>query len=587
MQITHYFKFMSNLNILHITDLHLDDPASQNENLRTGYYIDYINKLFNTIEIDVTKIDYIVCTGDIVNRGKVVNFDHADKIFKYIRERSKVNKDYSFFTIGNHDLTLDASGKGDGSRFQKFVEDNTDKPTIKDELYSLKIDNSKKVCFCLFDSIFNEEKIVTTIPGSQGILPSQLSANTLDTLVNSIDAAVPKDYLLFIASHFPMAISTQNEMQIEEPGWTEKHLWKSGNAIAKRLVDRRLKSKTFFLFGDGHLPDFWAANPDIQFFMTGMFGGDYVNTTTKTTAGDIEPYNKTNQARLFTFYNNNTESHITTYNYKPIGFKQSTQTGKWEAVPMKLRVLKNDFVAEEKKTNPQKEEPSEESSRFEKKSTTQIELIAPHLQLEILSEVTNRGLYKVARTSSSKNESSLGWLPINQLFLKSELLIRCVDRAITWSSEKAKKQPDYETYLIVGVGCWGSIIGSQISARVGVRNVCISGNLTGMNKSNYESVETTYDYLTSFPTIQNIIIVTDVISTGNTLLKIKKGIESKCGFKQSWIAISIIADKRQKRTAAIDEYNFLGSFCVDLPIPIVNNELLPDESIFPIEFDYR
>jgi hypoxanthine-guanine phosphoribosyltransferase len=425
------------------------------------------------------------------------------------------------------------------------------------------------------------------------IYPSELSVAKMDEIVNAIDDNVPSDYLLIMCCHFPMMISTKSEMYTEQPGWIDKHLWKSGKAIAKRIIERRSKSKTHFLFGDGHLPDFWQESPSIQFFMTGMFGGDFVHNT-YIEHGETLTFNKTNQARLFRFNTDHSVESITTYNYVPEGLRQDMQGSKWEAADSTNPPLRKSDInvpIEEPQVPAAQDEPlaleTTISVELISSATVHIDIIASHVQTEILTEIRNRHLYTIARTASSDNESSLGWLPINLLFQKTELLARCVDRGHDWLCSKTGDSVSYENSVIIGIGFWGAIIGSQLSVRLGVRNYCIASNLSGYKNSKYESLDNLCIYLSGVETIKKIIVVTDVISTGNSICKIKKSIEEKCGAKEFWCAISVIADKRQERSANISEYNLLGSFCTELAIPIVKNEFLPDETIFPIEYDYR
>ena len=93
------------MNILHITDLHLDDFKGQHEFLREGFFKEYIDRLHNSITLknkDLV-VDFLIVTGDFVNIGKIENYSGVEEIINYISLKFSINKCNICLSIGNHD----------------------------------------------------------------------------------------------------------------------------------------------------------------------------------------------------------------------------------------------------------------------------------------------------------------------------------------------------------------------------------------------------------------------------------------------------------------------------------------------------
>ena len=107
-------------NILHITDLHIKDPESQSEKLRSGFYKDYLLSLQKIISKTVEKIDIIACTGDIIDKAKTSNFSHASIIFEELKHLFKIPANNIFICPGNHDFKVVGTNDLDNSEYEKF-----------------------------------------------------------------------------------------------------------------------------------------------------------------------------------------------------------------------------------------------------------------------------------------------------------------------------------------------------------------------------------------------------------------------------------------------------------------------------------
>jgi adenine/guanine phosphoribosyltransferase-like PRPP-binding protein len=137
------------------------------------------------------------------------------------------------------------------------------------------------------------------------------------------------------------------------------------------------------------------------------------------------------------------------------------------------------------------------------------------------------------------------------------------------------------------MGFWGGILASQLNARRNNKCFLVSSRRIPNNTNYFESIDYVIDSIreTDF---NEIVIVTDVISTGNSILRIKEKITLNFGNKcKKFIAISVLSDKNQQRLQQLNEFDKIGSLCINMPIPVIDNDKLPDESIFPIEYDFR
>lgn len=101
------------MNILHITDLHLDNFTGDVEFLRNGFYEEYIDRLFLSLEKGSYTVDYLIITGDFVHVGKVENFKHIETIVNYILKKFSIDRNKVCLCIGNHDYKWKELTDGD------------------------------------------------------------------------------------------------------------------------------------------------------------------------------------------------------------------------------------------------------------------------------------------------------------------------------------------------------------------------------------------------------------------------------------------------------------------------------------------
>lgn len=568
---------MTNFKILHLTDWHIDNPISIEEKLRKGFYRDYVNSLFNEMKAqNKEKIDLLICSGDFINKGKVENFDHAKEVLNYLLEKFSLSPENIVLSIGNHDMKVSKHLAGDRTAFDIFsAKYGISKKLITDKLFSIS-ELSNKIFIIELDSVYNEKGEINNESGNHHLIkPSELLDSTLDFIVTSVEEQIKNPNLIIVVTHFPMSLNDRMKQIHEETGWVEKHLWKSGRDIIQRIINNRIENNIICLYGDGHIDNYWPSSERHIFFMTGMFGGNYVKRTYEKDGKSIS-FEKTNDAKLIEFIKDNSGPNIFTFSYYPEGFDYSPQTGIWKMEVGKILVEEKTSITYPILNN------TPEKDNLEKK----VELISGQIQESILECIKTKNLYYFARTKTSDKESSLGWVPISALFENRELLSGSIEKIYEWVS-KINKFENSDNCVLIGLGFWGGIFATQLNARRNNPCFLVSSKRIKHNHIYFESIDYILSQISSFD-LMEIIIITDVISTGNSILELKQRISEKLNVsKTKFLAISIISDKNQQRLQKIEEFYKLGSLCIDLPIPVIENDKLPDESIFPVEYDFR
>lgn len=568
---------MDNLRILHITDWHIDNPNAVEEKLRKGFYRDYINSLYNEMKAQgKEKVDMLICSGDFINKGKIENFDHAKLILDYLIEKFELKSENVILVIGNHDMKVLGHKAGDRTAYDAFSSKyGISKKLVSDKLFTIS-ELPNRTFVVELDSVYNESSEINNDASNHHLIrPSVLKDETLDLIVTSIEEKVVNPNLILVVTHFPMSLNDRMKQIHEETGWVEKHLWKNGRDIIQRIINNKIETNIICLYGDGHIDNYWPSSEKHLFFMTGMFGGNYVKRTYEKD-GKTFSFEKTNDAKLIEFITSNSSPNIFTFSYYPEGFTYSPQSGGWKMEVGKIVVEeKTSIIYPAFNSNP-------EQDILEKK----VELISSQIQETILECIKTKNLYYFARTKTSDKESSLGWVPISSLFENRELLSGSIEKIHEWVG-KISKFENSESCVLIGLGFWGGIFASQLNARRNNPCFLVSSKRIKHNHIYFESIDYIINQISSFD-VKEVIILTDVISTGHSILELKQRILEKLSLDGAkFLAISIISDKNQQRLQKIEEFFKIGSLCIDLPIPVIENDKLPDENIFPVEYDFR
>jgi len=524
------------MEILHITDLHLDNFTGESEFLRKGFYKEYIDRLYNALEnkIKPVKIDYLIVSGDFVNIGKVENYSDVEIILNYILDKFSIDKKNVCFTIGNHDYKWKELDKSDIEKekklknpFFKFRNKYNSTFVVEAEHFFLsKLDYN--TYYLSIDSTWN------SLNGS----PGQLSVSEEDKLIASLNDNIENNDTLLIGCHFPIISFDSNFLAGEEMDWHNNHVWIKGNTLRDRIKRLNIKNIVWF-HGDVHASDQKVIENEI-FVLTSKFGGIADKSEQKR------------QAVLISIDESNISKIACKYEFPTHG--QDQRLGDWDCSEL------------------------QELRKFKINTTTinvnQDELTPfnQEVENEILRLVKERDLYKFGRFHVSEEYISLGWVDINRLMSDKELLNRISDKCYEFISSKITSLP--EEYLLLGVEIIGGVIASQLSVRLNIKNSIIPVRSKSDHYSEFE-----FSHSSAFDNINNIkdvILFIDIISTGNTINSLIEEILLR-NEKINIHVISIITNDIEKKIRSIPKTKSYITFCTKLKIPIIKHSEMPTE----------
>lgn len=537
------------ISILHITDLHLNDFEGNSELLRRRFFEEYIDKLFIKVKADgYDKVDYIVLTGDFSDRGKTENFGDVEKIISYLAKTFGVNEANICCTIGNHDYKWKEE-KADFSNsvelrqpFYDFIKKYEGTILKSTHRYFFK-QLTDKFFFLSLDSTLK------SIDGNPGAIDdSEIDEVIVDVLKKYLD----EDSTLLIGCHFPIISYENNFLASQEPNWHEKHVWIKASGLYDRIKNIKIKN-TIWFHGDVHASD-QKELENATFLLTGRFGGD-INKTSEFPR----------QAIVINI--DDEDQRVYTYNYRFSTHLASAHIGEWESSGSKsIRTVQPVSLIKQK--------PSEDV-------VGHLSIVNDEIEAQIMTTISENELFKFGRFKTSYKHSSLGWINVNKLMNSPALLSRITEKS--FSHIDANVTCSSSECLFIGLEVIGGIIASQLSVRTNTKNYIFP--IRGNDKF-YSSEETNKELL--FAHLVNtleVVIFIDVISSGNTIAEFVQLLISK-NQKMKIHVISIISNNMKSMPIKIEGVTSYGTFCNKLKIPLVENDNLPEESIFPSTLDF-
>lgn len=543
------------MRILHISDFHIDDPNGENENLRLGYYEEFIDNLFREIQKNnIEDIDLIIHTGDFVNEGKMENFFHAKNIVEYFLKKTNLKKSDIAMCIGNHDFKKDDFSERleKIKPYQEFSKEyNPGKLLEKNERAELYNNSKNKIQILIIDNSSRNDGINEPVP---------LTITEEDDIIKLLKRHNTNEDII-VLSHYPMVVFPLSKYSSEDTDWTKNHVWQNGQSFQNRISDLKTNSKVIFLCGDGHIPDaFQSGNK--YFLMTGLLGGKYTTRNDK----NGKPFFLQTQVRILEF---SEQPNLLTFNYKPNGFDYDVRQGTWSIEQSHLRSL------------------VEKHQEIKLTSISRTNLLSKPLEEQIIQRIKREGLYKIGRFVTSSNINSLSWISINRLLEEDQILISIIDKSIELLKSIVNEE---KNSLIIGIDFHGSIIGTNISIRFGSHNHCLTSRDLGL--TNEKIFEQLINSIDKIPNISDIIFTTDVVSSGETILNIINEFERKYEkfttkkLNVKYHCISIISDNFIIRNEFDKKINTITTACGSLRMPILKSEELPSTDILPSQIDF-
>lgn len=553
--------------ILHISDLHIHDPNSNAENLRNSRYKEYIDDLFesyNQVYLNDSKaVDFLFVTGDFVDKGLVNNFAHAEVVINYIIEKFDIKDGSTFVCIGNHDLIRAEELAGNVA---KAVDDfKTFSKKYNCKIYTENnLDNRASIFKVEDDYVLIFDPVSNTSGTDRPA--TDISDEFIDLISGQwVRDKIPEDANLYILSHYPLIQSKKELLDYEENDWTGRHIWKSGYPIKERIAKIRGKcvGKTIWFFGDAHLPDFinFPENPSVIYLMTGQFGGNYTQPVSGGTA-----YKLYHQVTSLTLSDNLAQRVV--FSYGPKGFQYSPHIGEWTSAESKIQFQLATIA----------------KAKLKNEKANIIVPVGLSIEDEIYDEVKNAELYRFGKFVTSEKNVALGWISINSLFGNTILLSNGIDKIVEWLKKTITL--DNEVELFIGCGFWGGILASNVSVRTQVRSHTISSFVGLPNKCPHEeSIEFLLSKSLDIDKIKRIVIFTDVVSSGETLIALKTKFEEVSERKFEWSAVAILIDAQNVSEQFQDSFKICGALCTKLKMPVISRSLLPDDEIYPPRMD--
>lgn len=524
------------MNILHITDLHLDHFTGENEFLREGFYREYIDRLYSSLEqkINALSIDYLIVSGDFVNIGKVENYSDVEIIINYISSKFSIEKKNICFSIGNHDYKWKELKTSDIDKekrlkvpFKEFCSKyNSTYVEYADHFFLTKLKDN--IYFLSIDSTWN----------SSGGAPGEFSVSEEDKLIKLISNKIDKNSTLLIGCHFPIISYDNNFLAGEETDWHNNHVWIKGNSLRDRI--KRVNTKnTIWFHGDVHASDQKVIENE-TFILTSKFGGRPDSSEQKRQAVLIS-INEKNISKIACKY------EFPTHN-------QNQRLGDWECSD--IQELRKFMPIEQSKPT----------------SINKLSAYNQEVENEILRLVKDRELYKFGRFHVSNEYISLGWVDMNKLMSDKELLNRISDKCFELINSKITSS-NTDT-LFLGIEIIGGIIASQLSVRLNIKNSIIPVRSKLDHYSEFE-----FSHSSAFENIANIkdiFIFIDIISTGNTINSLIEEILSK-NTEVNIHVITIITNDIENKVNSISKTKSYNTFCTNLKIPIIKHSEMPEE----------
>jgi predicted phosphodiesterase len=599
--------------ILHITDLHIKDPHGTDEHLRISHFNEYLQPLAEQVRRRLSSpLDLLIVTGDFVDRGLVDNFDHALTVVDYLADQLKIPRNKIVVCNGNHDIVRseEIAGNYETARqaYKNFARNFANNNIVQA--------NDRAVLCTMADGLSCLMIDATLVVDSTVIKPAQdmpgdLTEAEADTLMDWIKT-LPKEEVLIIGSHFPVhdLMVRYAPFDENEPRWAERHVWYRGALLRERILRWHASPHVVWLCGDIHKPAN-IVHDEQCFISTGRIG-------TRIEHNDSQI---SRQARLIQIPKDGTTPQSLLVEYKPVGHFSQAQLGDWVTTEENFTLArtirdlqKQDppmVKAEEAVTRstgsqvPSAEQvfastpaevPSHEAAAAKTSGTAEmthvipVELINTELQQEIIKTITTLDLYHFGRFTTSQSEVSLSWVSIGPL-LNNGILSQVISHMAT-SLRKllgGDDNNDIKKTVLIGFDCWGAVLASQLSVLTGARNFCVALRAGGRHSVTAETVsEEVLNYIKSCDTI---VLVSDVVASGSSLRylydTVKVGIGQTEAERLRWIALSILCDRTQSRRVDCSFLINHSSACVDLRMPVLSYNELPDESILPATISFQ
>lgn len=567
---------MDNKYVLHITDLHIEDPVRGRELLRQGKYKEYLGDLTEKIMASgVPRIDAIVATGDFINQGKKEHLPHANAVIDFLLERFKLEKSNLAGCLGNHDLqqALEREGKAVESRapvvdFLKSFANGNPKSVVDSVKDRAVLCQPHSAIWCLMiDSILGCEAAKSPNPG---LLDRPAETDGIAELVR----AVPQDDILIVGTHYAVEpnVGRLAAFEDDQPDWFERHFWKDATPIRERIWRIRKDARqTVWLCGDIHRED-RIVRDGILHVTTGRLG-------TQSGSGDspilrqatVIEFSEAEMRLLKATYASDPNAEYGDWNTQWIETEKDAMTELEAARPTAVNVKTPDARRLTITTHPEEN----------------VSLISTTGEEDILRALRDKDLYSWGRFATSGDEVLLSWISVGPLLNVPELLGATVSDMSNWVEHRLSElSVSFEDVLLIGVDCWGGVLASQISIITGAPNYCVAARGRGEYHTSHEGISV--EVCEGVKNAKAVVLVSDVIATGHTQKWVRDKIgDGLCEERTDliWLSLSVLTDPTQPLAADCSFITAHGTAC-RIKRPFLSADRVPPDDLVPTQISF-
>jgi orotate phosphoribosyltransferase len=583
--------------VLHLSDLHVTNPAGGDEQLREAFFDEYITKLADAL-IGVTSRERLmaVVTGDFVDRGAVQHFGHARRVLEYLAEQFGIAPQRIAVCIGNHDVVQELDRKGHTREARKAFRIFSESFANKNAIES----TDRGALIRLSDDAF--ALMIDATLGSRGEdIPGTLEEDAVDKLVGWIKKHVPREQLLVVGSHYPVDNRGADMAPFDhEIDFAKRHIWDQGAPIRERVQSIRIGCPTLWLSGDIHRP-VAHVEENLHHLTVGRLG-----TRIKGGTGESQVRRQVALVKMTA----DGRASVALAEYASDLHKVSPHTGEWRVRPMPIRrtgrprtrrrrllqgsssgAASDQIILPPSDTLSSTEHLQNEPLISTKNVSTGaaslrpfVEILDVGLQREILDTVRERQLYHFGRFAASDAEASLAWVSIGPLLNEGEILSSVVRAMSLWIEIKVKTvTTDPRKSLLIGADCWGAVLASQLSVTFGVRNYCLATRARGAHNIEQERVS---EYMIeSLTHVDNVFVIADVVRSGRSIAFVREALTEHLPSEKQrslkWFASSVICDETRDLSGHCAFLSGFSTACGTLKMPGVNADSLPPEDFLP------
>lgn len=565
------------INILHLTDFHLDCIESENELLRKGYYKEYINGLVKCMGIQ-NCLDKIVITGDFIDKYKHHNFKHANDIINYLLEKTNLSNRDVYLVPGNHDIDRreDENGNENEAReqFNQFRDCYADTSVLNETNRAKLLEINESFYALLLDS---------TIGAKGKDHPGTFTTKEADYLIEWLNS-IGKNGILMICSHNPIDNSSAliGPADEDDPDWAKRHIWQSAGPFLVRIKENLdWNGKIIWVSGDVHRHVFDDKGKHV-YVITGRFGGDNkVHTEQRQ------------QARLITIASEN-ECSTKLAEYSFYGHSAHSYMGEWGITNFDTARESMSSSIEKTVVNEQEVDSeivrafNEEDIKRSSTNEAKYNVFDKGIEDSILKIIENDKLYKFGRFVTSEENVSLSWVPVSELVNgMQDSFPMLMDAMRKWLLEKVGDSIEKEKVVILGLDSWGSIIASQLTIQTNIKNYCLASRGNGKYHESNEKISKRLVKHLKYTEI--VVIVVDVLASGQSFDYIYKTITNGLGSGNNimrWLGVALIYDPSQNRGSKLDFVDSIGAGCTALKMPLINDSELPEYRILSPEVNW-